>query len=93
LLLLALLCTAALVSIMRKRQPLCAQTRQSFSRRAPIAGASGTNTFVCAAMYKGMPLVDNIIAVVWLFAVLAAARSVLVDREARRRRLLLENLN
>jgi hypothetical protein len=44
-------------------------------------------------MYKGMPLVDNIIAVVWLFAVLAAARSVLVDREARRRRLLLENLN
>lgn len=90
LLVVALVCTIAAGTVVHRRQARCAEVPHGFARRAPIAGASGTNTFVCPAMYQGAPLLDKVIAAAWVFAVLAVGRSVLVDREAWRRRRLLQ---
>ena len=89
LLLFAVVCTIAAGRVFLKRQERCAETRHVFARRAPIAGASGRNTYVCAAMYEGMPLGDKVIAGAWVLAVLALGRSVLIDRAERRRRTAL----
>ena len=80
-----LVLTMVLGIIAHRRQALCREVPHGFARRAPIAGASGTNTFVCPEMYRGMPVADYVVAGVWAFALLALVRSVLVDREARRR--------
>lgn len=90
LLLLAIVSVIATGWVWKERQPRCAETRQSFSRRAPIPGASGRDTFLCQAMYEGMPLRDKVIVVSSLFAVLAVLRSIAVDVHAhgiRRREL------
>ena len=89
LLLIAIVCTVAAVRVFFTRQARCAETRHLFARRAPIAGASGKNTFVCAAMYEGMPLADKVIVAVWFFASIAVLRSLLMDAHERRRKRLL----
>ena len=70
--------------IAHRRQELCHEVPHGFARRAPIAGASGTNTFVCSEIYKGLPLGEKVLAVGWAFGVLALVRSVLIDRRVRR---------
>ena len=84
LLLIAIVLTVAMGWIAHSRHQRCAETRQSFSRRAPIAGASGTDTFVCAAMVESMPIRDKLLSLAWFVCVLAAVRSILIDRHDHR---------
>ena len=75
--------TFALAIVVHRRKALCATVPHGFARRAPIAGASGTDTFVCSAMYQRMPLTDKLISGGWALALLALLRSVLIDRHER----------
>ena len=65
--------------VVQTRKSRCAETRQTFSRRAPIPGASGRDTFFCSAMYQGMPAIDIAISIAWMFSVLAVFRSIWID--------------
>ncbi|MDP9040066.1 MAG: hypothetical protein M3O02_12475 [Acidobacteriota bacterium] len=83
---LALVSSAALGVVLDRRERVCAQTPRGYARRAPIAGASGRDTFVCRAMVEHMPVADVAVAAVWWVSVLALLRSAWMDRSLRRER-------
>ncbi len=80
LLVVAIATTLTLAVVAHRRQALCHQESHGFARRTRITGDSGTDTFVCSAMYKGMPVEDDVLVVVWMFSVLAVVRSVAIDK-------------
>ena len=79
--------------VLYKRQPLCALSRHTFTRRAPIPGSSGSNTFLCPAMVQNTPVAEKVLAAAWLFATLAVVRSILIDRHQRRLSRFEKNLD
>lgn len=67
--------------LFHQRQAVCAEVRHGFARRAPIAGASGTDTFVCHAMIEHLPVKDVVVVVASWFSFIALLRSVWIDLE------------
>jgi ABC-type molybdate transport system permease subunit len=85
-----LLVAALVVSIplgvmFHARQARCAEVPHKFARRAPIRGASGSDTYVCRAMVTGLPVADGVVLAAWWLLALAFVRSLWIDRETRRR--------
>lgn len=89
-----MLCFLTLSSVVgivaHRRQALCGEVPHGFARRAPIAAASGRDRFVCPAMVQKLPPAEMGLGVAWWLSLIAAARSVWIDKERRRndRRLL-----
>lgn len=80
----ALTLSIALGIVIHNRQALCAEVSHGFARRAPIASASGTDTFVCYAMIERLPAAEVVLGIGWWFAVLALVRSFRIDAYQRR---------
>jgi hypothetical protein len=90
LLVVAIAAMLALGVVAHGRQALCHEESHGFSRRARIVGDSGTDTFVCSAMYKHMPVQDGVLVLFCFFSGLAVVRSLAIDKvvwqQAQRKR-------